>query len=158
LLPKNEVTGMRRLWFCWLFVTIAISAARGENWPGWRGPDRNGVSHEMGLPLTWSDTENVAWKVPLPGLGVGGPIVWNDRIFVTDSDGPRLSNLHIICLARKTGKELWHDRFWGTAPTLHHENKSSMATPVPVTDGRVLHDDRRRVGLAALAGLGVRIL
>jgi outer membrane protein assembly factor BamB len=127
---------MMRLWLCLLFSAIASTAVHGENWPGWRGPDRNGVSHETGLPLMWSETENVAWKSPLPGLGVGGPIVWGDRIFVTDSDGPRLSNLHVICLARTTGKELWHDQFWGTSPTLHHENKSSMATPVPVTDGR----------------------
>jgi outer membrane protein assembly factor BamB len=107
-----------------------------ENWPGWRGPDRNGVSHESQLPLRWSETENVAWKAALPGLGIAGPIVWDDKVFVTDSDGPHLSNLHIIGLARDTGKELWHDQFWGTAPTLHHDNKSSMATPVPVTDGK----------------------
>ena len=75
---------------------------------------------------------------PVPGLGVGGPIVWGDRIFVTDSDGPRLSNLHVICVSRDSGKELWHDQFWGTAPTLHHETKSSMATPVPVTDGKLV--------------------
>jgi len=117
-------------------LAVLMASARAENWPGWRGPGRNGVSHETRLPQEWSPSQNVAWKVPLPGLGVGGPIVWGERIFVTDSDGPRLGNLHVICLARDTGKELWHDEFWGTAPTLHHENKSSMATPVPVTDGR----------------------
>ena len=78
----------------------------------------------------------MVWKTPLPGLGIAGPIVWGDRIFVSDSDGPSLSNLHVICLSRDTGRELWHDQFWGTAPTLHHESKSSMATPVPVTDGK----------------------
>jgi outer membrane protein assembly factor BamB len=129
---------VKRLLLCLVFSSLAAGVARGENWPGWRGPDRNGVSHETGLPLTWSETQNVTWKVPLPGLGVGGPIVWDDRIFLTDSDGPRLSNLHIICLSRDSGKELWHNQFWGTAPTLHHENKSSMATPVPVTDGKLV--------------------
>jgi outer membrane protein assembly factor BamB len=127
---------MKRLLLGLVWTAVVAAAASAENWPGWRGPGRNGVSHEVGLPTTWSDTQNVAWKVRLPGLGVGGPIVWDDRIFVTDSDGPRLSNLHVICLSRDSGKELWHDQFWGTAPTLHHETKSSMATPVPVTDGK----------------------
>ena len=121
-----------------LFVLLLFPCrgADAENWPGWRGPDRNGVSHETNLPLKWSERQNVVWKTPLPGLGIAGPIVWGDRIFVSDSDGPSLSNLHVICLSRDTGRELWHDQFWGTAPTLHHESKSSMATPVPVTDGK----------------------
>jgi outer membrane protein assembly factor BamB len=127
---------MKRLLLGLVLTALAATAASAENWPGWRGPGRNGVSPEADLPTTWSDTQNVAWKVHVPGLGVGGPIVWGDRIFVTDSDGPRLSNLHVICLSRDSGKELWHDQFWGTAPTLHHETKSSMATPVPVTDGK----------------------
>lgn len=126
----------RRLFFCLLLFGGASVAAHAENWPGWRGPDRNGVSHETALPLNWSDRENVAWKTPLPGLGVAGPIIWGERIFVTDSDGPKLSNLHVICLSRDSGRELWHDQFWGTTPTLHHDSKSSMATPVPVTDGK----------------------
>src|SRR3984957_12943333 len=127
---------MKRLLLGLVLTATAATAASAENWPGWRGPGRNGVSHEADLPTTWSDTQNVAWKVRVPGLGVGGPIVWGDRIFVTDSDGPRLLNLHLICLSRDSGKELWHDQFLGTAPTLHHETKSSMATPVPVTDGK----------------------
>ena len=127
---------MKRLLLGLVLTGIAATTASAENWPGWRGPGRNGVSHEADLPTTWSDTQNVAWKVHVPGLGVGGPIVWGDRIFVTDSDGPRLSNLHVICLSRDSGKELWHNQVWGTAPTLHHETKSSMATPVPVTDGK----------------------
>jgi outer membrane protein assembly factor BamB len=117
-------------------MLTAPNAMFGDNWAGWRGPGRNGVSHESGLPLKWSSGENVAWKAPLPGMGVGGPIIWGDRIFVTDCDGPHQANLHVICLARDSGRELWHDQFWGTAPTLHHDTKSSMATPVPVTDGQ----------------------
>jgi outer membrane protein assembly factor BamB len=119
-----------------ILMLAAPSETQGDNWAGWRGPGRNGVSHESGLPLRWSSTENVAWKASLPGMGVGGPIIWGDRIFVTDCDGPHQANLHVICLARDSGSELWHDQFWGTAPTLHHDTKSSMATPVPVTDGK----------------------
>lgn len=122
--------------FC-LAVADATVAA-GENWPGWRGPDRNGVSAESGVPVRWSETDGVAWKKELPGSGISSAVVWDDRIFVTASDGPRRENLHVICLSRDSGETLWHQRFWGTSPTLYHAAKSSMASPTPVTNGRHL--------------------
>src|SRR3990172_2780348 len=119
------------------FVAMMFeNAARADNWAGWRGTDRSGVSAEHRLPERWSDTENVLWKTPLHGSGIASPIVWEERVFLTESDGHRQSNLRVICLSRDTGKELWHQQFWGTAPTLYHPTKSSMATPVSVTDGR----------------------
>lgn len=122
-----------------LAVLLAEAGARAENWPGWRGPQRIGISSETDLPVTWSAKSGVAWKVELPGSGISTPIVWNDRVFVTAADGPKQETLHLICLARDTGKELWHQRFWGTAPTLYHDTKSSMATPTPVTDGKFIY-------------------
>jgi outer membrane protein assembly factor BamB len=114
----------------------ATRAAQAENWPGWRGPARTGISSETDIPLKWSAAEGVLWKAPLPGSGISNPIVWEDKVFVTSSDGPKQSELHLICLDRDTGRELWHVRLWGTAPTLYHATKSSMASPTPVTDGR----------------------
>lgn len=127
----------RRGWFfAWLGVGLVCSqVSRAENWPGWRGPTRDGVSTETNLPTTWSATEGVLWKAALPGSGISNPIVWDDRVLVTSSDGPQQNELHVVCLARDDGRELWHERFWGTAPTLYHANKSSMASPSPVTDG-----------------------
>lgn len=122
-----------------LLLPLVLSqpeTARGENWPGWRGPNRNGVSPESGIPVKWSQDSGVLWKTPLPGFGISNPIVWRERVIVTASDGRDLTNLHIICLSRDTGDELWHLRLWGTAATRHHANKSSMASPAPVTDGR----------------------
>ena len=107
-----------------------------ENWPGWRGPTRDGHSTETGVPLAWSVEKNIAWKTPLPGYGISNPIIWNDRVIVTASDKKNIFNLHVLCLSRDTGRVLWHQKFWGTAPTRHHSNKSSMASPAPVTDGK----------------------
>ncbi|MGE3313662.1 MAG: PQQ-binding-like beta-propeller repeat protein [Planctomycetaceae bacterium] len=121
---------------CALAAIGTCGIVRAENWPGWRGPDRSGVSSETNLPTTWTDSDNVKWKVALPGSGIASPIVWGNRVFVTESDGHRLGNLHVMCLDRETGREVWHQQFWGTAPTLYHQQKSSMATPVPVTDGK----------------------
>ncbi len=58
-----------------------------ENWPQWRGPASTGVSTETGLPERWSDTENIAWKAPVRGLGISSPIVWGDQVFVTSQIG-----------------------------------------------------------------------
>ena len=128
----------------WGRIAVAVLAiaslvrgqAHAENWPGWRGPDRTGVTGETGLPVKWSENEGVAWKVALPGSGISNPIVWEDRVFVTSSDGPQQSELYLICLARDDGRELWRLQLWGSAPTLYHPTKSSMASPSPVTDGK----------------------
>ena len=70
------------------FITVP-AASRAENWPGWRGPTRNGVSSETGIPVKWTADEGVTWKTPVPGSGISNPVIWNDRIFLTASDGHR---------------------------------------------------------------------
>jgi outer membrane protein assembly factor BamB len=66
-----------------LCAVLAISAVEAANWPQWRGPHGTGVSSETGLPVEWSTDQNIAWKATLSGLGVSGPVVWGDRIFLT---------------------------------------------------------------------------
>ena len=58
------------------------TAAATENWPQWRGPNLDGTSSETGLPTTWSDTENVIWKLAVPSWTGATPIVWEDTIFL----------------------------------------------------------------------------
>ena len=65
-------------------------AAAAENWPQWRGPPLNGVSAETDLPLRWSKTENIAWKLALPAWSGSTPIVWGDRIFLNVAEGRNL--------------------------------------------------------------------
>jgi outer membrane protein assembly factor BamB len=65
----------------------AVSTLSADNWPHWRGPSASGVSPETGLPERWSDTENVAWKSPVRGLGISSPVVWGDQVFVTSQIG-----------------------------------------------------------------------
>ena len=57
--------------------------AEGDNWPAWRGPERNGIAPAGGAPTSWGEKENVRWRVELPGLGISTPIVWGDRLYVT---------------------------------------------------------------------------
>ena len=70
------------------FLLIGLSSGlEAQNWPNWRGPSASGVSTEQGLPIRWSETESVAWKARIRGLGISSPIVWGDRVFVTSQAG-----------------------------------------------------------------------
>ncbi len=73
---------------------VATSAIRAENWPQWRGPTNNCVSQETGIPAKFSKTENVAWRLPLPGQAGSTPIVWENRIFLTSAEG---NDLVLMC-------------------------------------------------------------
>ena len=120
-----------------VFVAVMQCAfAQGENWSGWRGPNRNAVSSEKNIPTRWSEEEGIRWRSSLPGAGISSPVIWDDRIFLTSSDGAQQDDLHVICLSRRDGSKLWHQRLWGTSPTRYHATKSSMASPTPVTDGK----------------------
>ena len=59
--------------------------APAADWPAWRGPTGDGVSPEEDLPLRWSETEGVRWKTPLPEPGSSTPIVWGDRVLLTQA-------------------------------------------------------------------------
>jgi outer membrane protein assembly factor BamB len=60
---------------------------QARQWPQWRGPSASGVSPERGLPTQWSDSENIAWKAPIRGLGISSPIVTGDVVIVTSQAG-----------------------------------------------------------------------
>lgn len=67
-------------------LCLLVSSARADeattNWPTFRGPEFTGVSETAKPPTTWSESENIKWKVELPGRGSGSPIVWGDRIYL----------------------------------------------------------------------------
>lgn len=118
-----------------LDATSADKAIGAEPWNQWRGARRSGVSDGEKLPERWSAEQGVRWSVELPGHGTSSPVVWGEQIFITAADGPKQSELHVVCLALDTGKTRWHARLWGTSPTLFHGQKSDMATPTPAVDG-----------------------
>ena len=108
---------------------IALSAA--ADWPQWRGATGRGASDAKDLPVHWSDTENVLWKVALPGRSSATPALWQDRLFVSSPDG---KDLYLFSI-RSDGQVLWK-RPVGTGNRLMGWNsKNNYATPSPVTDG-----------------------
>jgi outer membrane protein assembly factor BamB len=120
----------------WVPVSIGGPPA-SEEWPGWRGPRRDGTSQESGFPLQWSPSEGILWKVPIPGKGHSSPIVWGDRIFLTtcvEEAGER----RLLCLDRKDGHTLW-DQLVLICPLEGKHQLNSFASSTPVTDGRHLY-------------------
>src|SRR6266568_4090801 len=85
------------------FMTCSGWAA---NWPAWRGPQGTGVSVEKDLPLYWSTNENVRWRAPLPERGNSTPVIWGNRVFITQAI-EKENRRTLICFDRSNGKQLW---------------------------------------------------
>ncbi len=114
----------------WLLGPIAV--LRAEPWPQWRGPRGNGTSRETGLPTTWSRSENMLWRVPLPGPAGSTPAVWGDRIFLTSVDD---DDLVLLCFTTD-GKPAWRDVLGGGGRVRYRSDEGNNASPSPSTDGK----------------------
>lgn len=112
-------------------------AVMAENWPAWRGPHGDGASHESNVPFQWSETQNILWKVPIPGVGHASPIVWEDRLFLVTADLDRKSR-DLLCLDLATGKSLWRQVVL-ESPLERKHNLNSFASSTPATDGRLIY-------------------
>lgn len=141
-----------------LALVLLLSAswpALAENWPSWRGPSGDGVSTEKNLPVKWSPTENVRWKVALPAPGNSTPIIWGERIYLTQAHeltkwppkvpenfaGGSSAGGHaiaekrsVLCFRKSDGKLLWQgDTIYKEQEITHPTNPFCSASPV--TDG-----------------------
>ena len=151
-----------------LLVVSACTLAAPANWPTWRGPDIMGISHDGTPPLTWSESENIKWKVALQGdPSNSSPIIWGDKLFFqiaieTDKQpestpSPALaeggnsqrgahgpSNLYqfkVVCLDRNTGKTLWQTQVCEVLPHEGHHGDHGFASFSPVIDGSCVWAD-----------------
>jgi outer membrane protein assembly factor BamB len=131
--------------------TVRMIEAEGEArkyWAQWRGPSGQGVVEGSGFPDSWSDKENVRWKVEVPGRGNSSPIVWKDRIFLTTAhDGERRA---ILCFRRGDGKLLWEAPAPPPDSVEHLETKNSYASATPATDGERVYALFGNAGLIAV--------
>jgi outer membrane protein assembly factor BamB len=122
---------------CWralAFLLVLTAAARADNWPAWRGPRGDGHCAETHLPLRWSATDNVRWKTALPAAGNSTPIVWGERIFLTQAtDKGRVRS--VLCFARGDGKLLWQRDTEYTDKEPTHLESNPYCSASPVTDG-----------------------
>src|SRR4030095_264330 len=116
-----------------LLIVAATLSSNAANWPAWRGADGNGISADKNLPLKWNATENVKWRVDLPERGNSSPIVWGDRVFLTQAvsaDNRRT----LLCFDLETGKQLCKaGATYAEREQTQRDNPYCSATPV--TDG-----------------------
>jgi outer membrane protein assembly factor BamB len=124
-------------------------------WPRWRGPSGQGVVADGDYPDKWSDSDNVRWKVEVPGSGNSSPIIWVDRIFLTtsyDSGAKRA----IVCLGRKDGKKLW-EAFAPKANAEKPKDKNGWASGTATTDGECVYAYFGNHGLLAVDFKGEQV-
>jgi outer membrane protein assembly factor BamB len=120
-----------------LFACGATLSAVAENWPAWRGPQGSGVSSEKALPLTWNKTDNIRWRVDLPGPGNSSPIVWGDRVFVSQAVEAE-NRRTLMCFDRATGERLWQKGVTYTEEEPTHDTNPYCAG-TPATDGEYVY-------------------
>src|SRR5262245_55668981 len=113
-----------------LVFAVTGGSLFAADWLQWRGPLGTGQSDEKNAPLTWSNTENVKWKVPLDGPGNSSPIVVGEKVFITHA--PAKSNLRgVHCYDRRTGNLLWkHQIEYAEKEATHNTNPFCSASPV----------------------------
>lgn len=136
-----------------LMVSVALCSSLSlchADWLRFRGPNGSGISPDSAAtPEKWSPTENIKWKLELPGPGVSSPIIVGDRIFVTCYSGYGLDRQnpgdindlkrHLVCVDRETGQVLWEKSVKAVQP---EDPYSGMGVPshgyashTPVSDG-----------------------
>ncbi len=133
-----------------LVLSIVSASAQAGDWAQFRGPGGLGVSDEKGVPVKWSSTDNIAWKVELPGPGASSPIVVRDRVYLTCYTGYGLEpnkgeqkdlRRHLLCFDRKTGNQNWSKQFEPKLPEHNYQGEGSYhgyAASTPISDGERL--------------------
>lgn len=148
-------------------IAIAASASQPvgfeKNWHHWRGPYATGVAADANPPVTWSETENIRWKVAIPGIGHATPIVWEDKIFIQtaiepqpeekesegddnpfggffggENEGP-MYKFDLLAINRSDGSVLWQKTLRELAPHEGTHRDATYASNSPVTDGEHIY-------------------
>ncbi len=123
LILKNTLTLL-------LIAFILVSNSFADNWDRWRGPNNDGISQATNVPIRWGQTENVQWRFPLLGEAASTPVVWEDNIFLTSTEGDALV---LMCISTE-GEELWK-RTIARGNRVVRRGEGNFAAPSPVTNG-----------------------
>jgi outer membrane protein assembly factor BamB len=136
----------------WMLGAAAHAAA--QSWPEFRGPGGQGHSSDADVPLEWSESKNVAWKVPVPGAGWSSPVIANGRVWLTTAVAGRETSLRALAFDMASGKELVNVEVFRTRPTNPINPKNTRASPTAVADGDRVYVHFGAEGTAALTTNG----
>lgn len=155
---------IRHLLAVGLLLVTAAGVAMAEDWPEFRGPTGQGLARATAPPVQWDLTDDVRWKVPVPGKGWSSPIVHGGRVFLTtavpsEEDPPKQQSLRALCLDAATGETLWDVEVFvkQMRPDEKINPKNSFASPTPITDGEYVFVHFGPDGTAGLDRDGKRI-
>jgi len=155
---------------CIIYITTGLiaqenSSSYDNNWPQWRGPDATGYASIGNPPIEWSETENIKWKVEVPGRGHATPIVWDNLVFVntavkTDikvekegtateesserrgppsNDAENIFEFIVMAFNRGDGRLVWKTKVCEEKPIDGTHRSGTWASNSPVTDGEFLY-------------------
>ena len=150
-------------WAVGLLALSMSSPLAAEDWSRFRGPNGSGVAVDaQSLPESFSATENLQWKVPLPGPGSSSPIVVGQKVLITCWSGYGLSRqepgdlkalkLHLMCFDRQSGKQLWDEAIDAHFPEEEYYGmfaEHGYASHTPVSDGKQVFVYFGKTGLFA---------
>ena len=137
-----------------VFVLLAAPVAGAEDWPQFRGPTGQGHSTERGLPVEWSESRNVIWKTPVPGLGWSSPVVSNGRVWLTSATGEGARSLRVLAFDAATGKEVVNVEVFRASAGVALNPKNSRASPTPIVEGERVYVHFGAEGTAAVSTAG----
>ena len=147
-----------------LLVLLLIAGTsvlvQAEDWPQFRGPTGQGHATERGLPLEWSETKNIIWKTPVPGLGWSSPTVANGRVWLTtvveskERRGRVSASLRALAFDVATGRELVNVEVFRLDDAGYVNPKNSRASPTPIVEGDRVFVHFGAEGTAALSTSG----
>jgi len=128
---------MRRCVVLLIAGLLTQSIKGGDNWPDFRGPACNGRSDSVGLPVEWSETQNVKWETPIHDRGWSSPVVWGDQIWLTTADKEG-HQMYAVCVSFETGRIIYDVKVFEEKEPQRINTRNSYATPSPVIEpGRV---------------------
>ena len=143
-----------------LLIAGASVLAQAEDWPQFRGPTGQGHATERGLPLEWSETKNIIWKTPVPGLGWSSPTVANGRVWLTtvveskERRGRVSASLRALAFDVATGRELVNVEVFRLDDAGYVNPKNSRASPTPIVESDRVFVHFGAEGTAALSTSG----
>jgi len=142
-----------------LFVSARLSAQPQADWPQFRGPDGQGHAAAGPVPLEWSETRNVVWKVPVAGRGWSSPVVSQGRIWLTTAvAAARGASLRVLAFDAETGRELVNVEAFRLSNASLKNEKNSHASPTPIVEGDRVYVHFGGDGTAALDAATGKVL
>jgi outer membrane protein assembly factor BamB len=136
------------------FLALPATVARAQDWPQFRGPGGQGHSSETDLVGAFSETKNVLWKTPVPGLGWSSPVVTGGKVWLTAATGDRDVSLRLLAFDIETGREAVNVEVFRVRSPRDINPKNSWASPTPIVDGDRVYVHFGADGTAALTTAG----